>query len=299
MDFDRYQQLAIKTRQTPAGDVPPVVISLLGLAGEAGQLLSEYKKYVRDGSAHMLHKERVAEELGDLLWYVASVAEQFGLSLSDVADQNLRKTDERWGAGRHLPVEFGAVSALDSRYPAQEQLPRKGIAEIRPVTDIGNKRIETFVNGRKMGQDLTDNAWIEDGYRLHDVFHLACMTLLGWSPVIRRGLGLKRKSDSGVDEVEDGGRALVIEEGVSALVFSYAFRHDMLLGIHSLDYQLLRTIKQMTEHLEVRSRTLGNWERTILRAYDVWRAVADIGRGRIEFDADALAFTFVDEAGKP
>ncbi len=260
MEFDQYQELAVRTRKTPASnDVPPVLISLLGLAGEAGQLLSEYKKWIRDGPAHKLHRERVAEELGDLLWYVANVAEQFDLKLSHVADENLHKVKERWGSGRPQPVELGALSALDAIYQAQEQLPRKGVAEIRPVVSDGTKRIETFVNGQKMGQDLTDNAWTEDGYCLHDVFHLACMALLGWSPVIRRGLGIKRKSDQRVDEVEDGGRAIVIEEGVSALVFSYAIRHDMLLGVSILDYSLLRTIKQMTNHLEVGVRTVADW----------------------------------------
>jgi NTP pyrophosphatase (non-canonical NTP hydrolase) len=298
MELDSYQQLAIRTRQRPTDDVQPVVISLLGLAGEVGELLSEYKKSIRDGAAHKLHRERVAEELGDLLWYLANVAEQFGLKLSQVAGHNLRKIDERWGSGRNPSVELGASSAFDLRYPIQERLPRKGLAEIRPLSGGGPKRIETLVNGRQMGQELTDNAWTEDGYRLHDVFHLACMTLLGWSPVIRRGLGIKRKSDLGVDEVEDGGRAIVIEEGVSALVFSYATRHEMLLGIHALDYTLLRTIKQMTDYLEVCVRTVADWERTILRAYEVWRSLAAHGGGRIEFDADALAFTFVGAPGE-
>lgn len=300
MDFDQYQKLAVRTRKTPVnGEVPPVVVSLLGLAGEAGQLLSEYKKWIRDGPAHKLHRERVAEELGDLLWYIANVAEQFDLTLGHVAIQNLHKIEERWGTGQVPSVELGAPSALDVRYPDEERLPRKGVAEIRPVASDSAKRIETYVNGRKMGEDLTDNAWTEDGYRLHDVFHLACMTLLGWSPVIRRGLGIKRKSDRGVDEVEDGGRAIVIEEGVSALVFSYAIRHDMLSGVSILDYSLLRTIKQMTDHLEVRVRTVADWERTIIRAYEVWRSVAEHDGGRIEFDADALEFRLFDLSDAP
>ena len=52
MDFDDYQRRAVKTRQKPATKTPPVVISLLGLAGEAGELLTEYKKAERDGAAH-------------------------------------------------------------------------------------------------------------------------------------------------------------------------------------------------------------------------------------------------------
>jgi NTP pyrophosphatase (non-canonical NTP hydrolase) len=291
MEFDEYQALAIRTRQAPSAEVEPVVISLLGLAGEAGELLSEYKKSVRDGAAHRLYKQRVAEELGDLLWYIASVADQFDLRLGDVARDNIKKTDERWGSGRSVSAPGGPP--FDERYASTERLPRKGIAEIRSLPGEGPRRIETLVNGQKMGQDLTDNAWTEDGYRLHDVFHLACMVLLAWSPVIRRGLSLKRKSDIGVDEVEDGGRAIVIEEGVSALVFSYAIRHEMLAGIHTLDYALLRTVRQMTNHLEVGVRTAAEWEKAILRAYEVWREVAAHGgNGHIEFDADSRVINF-------
>lgn len=297
MELDAYQAQAIRTRQTPVDDTQLIVISLLGLAGEAGQLLSEYKKSIRDGPAHRLHRDRVAEELGDLLWYIASVAEQFDLRLSFVAEHNLLKIDERWGAGRQPSVESGESSTFDAKYPPNERLPRKGFAEIRPAVGNRAKRIETYVNEVKMGDDLTDNAWVEDGYRLHDVFHLACMVLLGWSPVIRRGLSIKRKSDEGVDEVEDGGRAIVIEEGVSALVFSYALRHNMLQDIHTLDYSLLRTIKEMTGHLEVSNRTVTDWQRTILSAYEVWRAVAEHDGGRIAFDADQLQFTFVGPPG--
>jgi len=302
MELNEYQALATRTRQNPAENVPPVVVSLLGLAGETGQLLSEYKKFVRDGASHELHRERVAEELGDLLWYVANVADQFEVALDDVASMNLQKTDARFGSGRVLSVERGAPSAFDASFPAEQRLPRSGTAEIRPIGTGTNRTIETYVNGRKMGQDLTDNAWTEDGYRLHDVFHLACMTLLGWAPVIRRGLCIKRKtpgaSKPDIDEVEDGGRAVVIDEGVSALVFSYALRHRMLEGIHTLDYPLLRTIKQMTDHLEVRVRTEGDWQRTILTAYAVWRELITHGGGQIAFDADRLRFEFIGPPGQ-
>ena len=58
-----------------------LIVPMLGLAGETGQLLSEYKKHLRDGEAHRLFKERVSEELGDLLWYIANVASKFDLTL--------------------------------------------------------------------------------------------------------------------------------------------------------------------------------------------------------------------------
>ena len=291
MDLNEYQHEARKTHQTPSREGSQMTVSLFGLAGEVGELLSEYKKWMRDGDAHLLHRDRVAEELGDLLWYVANVADQFELALENIASQNLAKIDARWGGGRQL--SRGPDSAFDDAFPAEQRLPRIGTAEIRSIPDTDPAQIEAWVNGAKMGQDLTDNAHVEDGYRFHDVFHLACMTLLGWSPVIRRGLSIKRKSDERIDEVEDGGRAIVIEEGVSALIFSYAINHNMLEGISSLDYDLLRTIKQMTVFFEVRVRTEADWERTILKAYDVWRAVAEHGHGRIAFNADTQEFDYL------
>lgn len=48
---------------------------------------------------------------------------------------------------------------------------------------------------------------------------------------------------------------------VSALVFDYAKDHNWLEGVTDLDYQLLRTIKGITSLLEVRARSLGEWDR--------------------------------------
>src|SRR3546814_845391 len=66
MDFDRYQKEALRTDRVPArqgsDDVLSLIVPMLGLAGETGQLLSEYKKHLRDGEAHRLFKERVRSE---------------------------------------------------------------------------------------------------------------------------------------------------------------------------------------------------------------------------------------------
>jgi len=75
------------------------------------------------------------------------------------------------------------------------------------------------MSGEKIGDELTDNAYKDDGYRFHDVFHSAYVAILGWSPVIRKLLKRKRKRKPRVDEVEDGGRAGVIDEAISAIVF--------------------------------------------------------------------------------
>jgi NTP pyrophosphatase (non-canonical NTP hydrolase) len=291
MDLNAYQQQAQETDRVPEHGGSRIgidlVVPLLGLAGETGELLSEYKKHLRDGDAHRLFKERVAEELGDLLWYVANVAAKFDLKLDEIADGNLRKTRDRWGK------EDSSELVLDAACPDHERLPRQFEVELTEVVVHGKTKIRTFVNGEPMGNDLTDNAYDPDGYRFHDVFHLAYAAVLGWSPVIRKLLNRKRKSDDQTDEVEDGGRALVIEEGVAALVFDYAKGHQWLDNISDLDYQLLRTIKGITSHLEVKARAMGEWQQAILLGYRVWREVSRNNGGRIRVDLDSRSMSYL------
>ncbi len=285
MNLNVYQHEAQKTDRVPARESIQVgvdlIVPLLGLAGEAGELLSEYKKHLRDGDSHQLFKDRVAEELGDLLWYVANVAAKFDLKLEDIAQGNLHKTRDRWGDQDTSEI------ILDAQYEDHERLPRQFEIELREVAVKGKTKIRARMGGKKIGDDLTDNANDPDGYRFHDVFHLGYAAVLGWSPVIRKLLKRKRKSDLQVDEVQDGGRAQVIDEGISALVFEYARDHNWLRGVTDLDYQLLRTIKGITSLLEVKERSMGEWQRAILIGFEVWRQVLANSGGRILVDLDA------------
>ncbi|MDN7427941.1 MULTISPECIES: nucleoside triphosphate pyrophosphohydrolase family protein [Burkholderia] len=285
MNLNVYQQEAQKTDRVPGRERSQtgtdVIVPLLGLAGETGELLSEYKKHLRDGDSHQLFKDRVAEELGDLLWYIANVATKFGLTLEDIASINLRKTQDRWGDQDSSSINF------DAGYDAHESFPRQFEVELSEVLVKGKKKIRARMDGKKIGDDLTDNADDPDGYRFHDVFHLAYVAVLGWSPVIRKLLKRKRKSRVDIDEVQDGGRAQVIDEGVAALVFEYAKGHKWLDGVSELDYHLLRTIKGITSLLEVRKRSMGDWQRAILLGFKVWREVLANEGGRILVDMDA------------
>jgi NTP pyrophosphatase (non-canonical NTP hydrolase) len=290
MDMRTYQECARKTDQTSrtaAGEVagPEMVIPLLGLAGEVGELLSEYKKYLRDGESHKLFSERISEELGDLLWYVSNVATKFGLDLGEIAAQNLAKCRDRWGDPAH-PSRASGTQSFDHGYSDGERLPRRFIVDITTVHVEGRARMKAFVNGEQLGDDLTDNAYSSDGYRYHDVFHLAYAGVLGWSPIIRSTLKRKRRSDPRVDEVEDGGRAKAIEEGISAMVFSYAADHNFLDGAEGVSYDLLRTIKSMTSHLEVCRCSAGEWEKAIMDGFIVWRVINERGSGSIEVNLD-------------
>lgn len=62
-------------------------------------------------------------------------------------------------------------------------------------------------------------------------------------------------------------------------------------GVAALDFQLLRTIKDMTSRLEVRQCTAGEWEQAILQGFTVWRAVLAARGGRIAVDLDARHIT--------
>lgn len=297
MDMHTYQREALTTDRVPltaSGTIDPVaglIVPLLGLAGEAGQLLSEYKKHLRDRDAHLMFRERVAEELGDLLWYIANVASKFDLELAQIATANLEKARGRWGARSDAPHAF------DKDYPDNERFPRRFEIEMHETMVKGQMRMQMLLDGSPLGDALTDNSYDPDGYRFHDVFHLALVAVLGWSPVIRSLMKRKRKSNPKVDEVEDGGRAQVIDEGVSALVFDYARVHGFLEGVRDLDYDLLRRVSSMTRHLEVSQCSHGDWQRAILSAYTVWREVVKYNGGRMLIDLDQRNLLFLGPSG--
>src|SRR4051812_8275299 len=92
----------------------------MGLASEVGALVNQYKKRVRDRDAHELFSDRVSEELGDCLWYIANLAEKLDLSLEHIAQLNLRRIGERWPQGSDFPVLL-----LDEGCSPEEQLPRE------------------------------------------------------------------------------------------------------------------------------------------------------------------------------
>ena len=297
MELDEYQHEAIKTRRRPVADPSQhLIVSLLGLAGEAGELISEYKKYLRDGENYAPLKGRICEELGDILWYIASVADEFDLSLSEVGTENLRKIMDRWSSdlskgdlskgntAGSIPDVDTKFFSFDADFPVAERLPRRLQVLFTDAQENGVYKTQMRIEGNELGDPLTDNSYEDDGYRFHDIFHWTCAASLGWSPVLRKLLQRKRKSDLETDEVEDGARAAAIEEGISALVFSYAADRGFLRGATKVDSDLLRTIKGMTRHLEVSIRSAGDWERAVLMTFDAWRHLSQEGGGTVIVD---------------
>jgi NTP pyrophosphatase (non-canonical NTP hydrolase) len=98
-NFDEYQHAAFATAMYPAagtGEWPALAYTALGL-GEVGELQGKIKKIYRDhgGEISDATTAAVAAELGDVLWYVAVMAVELGIPLSDIAERNIAKLRSR------------------------------------------------------------------------------------------------------------------------------------------------------------------------------------------------------------
>ena len=95
-----YQQRSRATAVYPgAGD--NLLYPTLGLCGEAGEVAEKVKKMIRDDGGVLSDARRVAlaKELGDVLWYLAQLATEAGLDLSQIASENLAKLLSRQERG--------------------------------------------------------------------------------------------------------------------------------------------------------------------------------------------------------
>lgn len=96
MTFDEYQA---KTKETAI--YPSVgerfVYPTLGLLGEAGEVAEKVKKIFRDegGTVTPEKREEIKKELGDVLWYLSQLAAELGLSLKEIAVDNVKKLESR------------------------------------------------------------------------------------------------------------------------------------------------------------------------------------------------------------
>lgn len=292
MNLDEFQESALRTDNTKQNyedqeSQKDLVVALLGIAGELGTLSTAYKKFLRDGPAFKPYRDNIKEELGDLLWYVAVLAHKFGLSLSEIASFNLTKTRGRWGT-----AQASFQPSYDATFPPEERLPRKFEILFQETNTAQGSKLSLILDGEILGDPLTDNSAEEDGYRFHDAFHLAFAATLGWSPVLRKLLRRKRRSNSKIDENEDGGRALVIEEGIVAYVFEYGQDHDDLRNVRAVDFEVLKTAKNMTHRLEVQSKSWSDWEKAIKSGFFLFRKLKENRGGIVSCDLDTQTVSY-------
>lgn len=212
------------------------------------------------------------------------------VSFAEVARTNLAKV-----SGRFLTPDPATLPTFDDAFPEDERLPSTFQIVIRERKS-GQSSLEW--NGVFLGAPLTDNIRDPDGYRFHDVFHFAHAAILHWSPTFRALIKHKRKSDSRVDEAEDGGRAIVVEEGLSAWIFSRAKLLNFLEGQSSVSFDLLKTVSQFVSGYEVEACPLRLWEDAILQGYAVFRQVRANNGGTVVGDRTARRVDYKPYTGK-
>ena len=106
MNFNEYQKAALRTANTgPERSRSDRLANwALGLIGEAGEIAEEMKKHLYH--EHELDHAALVKELGDVLWYLAVLAEEVGVELEEVAATNIAKLRRRY------PDGFSAASSI-------------------------------------------------------------------------------------------------------------------------------------------------------------------------------------------
>lgn len=97
MTINEYQKEALRTASGTNKEYPLILNGVLGLGGESGECLDIVKKHLFQG--HELDKEHLAEELGDVAWYLAVSAHAIGMDLESILQGNVDKLRKRYPDG--------------------------------------------------------------------------------------------------------------------------------------------------------------------------------------------------------
>lgn len=279
MQFNEYQNRAKKTIQKNSSqDIHSEFVPFLGIIGEIGSVVTQLKIKIRDGDAYVAFKDKLGEELGDVLWYLSTIATQNNLELENIAIQNLEKTHDRF-----LVDDVSAYKDFDTKYPENERFPEEFEIEFMSYEESGKNKLKIIdkQDGETIGDPLTDNTYEDDGYRFHDIFHYGYLAVMGWSPVLRKLLRKKRKSDPSIDENEDGARSQITEELISLLIYHHAVDHDLLKYSKSVDSGIIKKVQSLVLKTEVKECSGKQWEHAILNSYAIFNLLRENNGGRV------------------
>ncbi|MGH1439635.1 MAG: pyrophosphatase [Cellvibrionaceae bacterium] len=221
-------------------------------------------------------KEESLEKLTSFLKTFFSALHILKLNFSKIIQWNLDKISSRF-----IMPDYSYLPTFDDGFPEYERLPDE--FEIEFVQRTETQQAMQW-NGVFIGDPLTDSIMDEDGYRFHDVFHFSFASILHWSPTFRALIKHKRKSDSDVDKNQDGGRAIVVEEGLSAWIFTIAKENNFFEDKKNLTFDMLKNVGQFVKGYEVDKCPLILWELAILEGYKVFRSVKDNNGGVVVCD---------------
>lgn len=250
--------------------------TLLRLAAAAGSLVGGI-----EGGSYDADKHAITAQLQKICELLIVASNEAGVTLERAALMSLDKSADRW------PKERKILALFDEGFPEEEQLPRFLSIDIyEREAKNGKHYVLQRCNDIFIGDRLTDNIMSPDDYRFHDAFHYAYAAVLGWSPVTRALMRRKRKSDSRVDEGQDGARATLIEEGVATYIFGVAKEFDFFAGQKpgDLSFTFLKNVRQFVRGYEVDQSPLWLWEEAILQGNRAFRFLREHRRGTLKVD---------------
>ncbi len=171
MKLDEYQELAKKTDIVEADEKKRFLVPLIGLIGETGSLIAEYKKYLRDGMAYENFSEHLKEELGDVLWYVATLARRQNLDLSKIADHVLMLRSP-------MPLPISVSGGENSLNTFQKNAAKIQRFDIPEETNLFAALIET---SNKSGELIE---LIEQRSHMHNPDELRTVLMIGLGSIL-------------------------------------------------------------------------------------------------------------------
>jgi NTP pyrophosphatase (non-canonical NTP hydrolase)/phosphopantetheinyl transferase (holo-ACP synthase) len=290
--FDDYQQIAYKTARTKGRTLLEVCLAVLSQLG-AELLRATLPKIERTLNKNIADRDPNVV-LGEISWHLSAIASLYHLSLNEVIKANQAKVSYRTPKGPPTPLH-------DEGRSAHEQFPR--VFDIAFVS-IGYRKSRMYFEGRRLGNDLTDNNTQDDGYRFHDVLHLAFVAHLGWSPVLR---GFMKRKRPDVDDVQDGGRAKIVEELVIKAIHSEGERQardPARCAIEgpvrhfpdraSIPFSLLKTIRGWVEveRSEVGTNMFWEWENAIYDGHEIFFQLRQHKQGTVRVDMNSRKVSF-------
>jgi len=298
MLFEDYQKIALLTARTSGKVLVEVCLAVLSQLNAT--LFRHALPDIELELNQAIENRPVNDVLGEIAWHIAALASTYGLSLAEIAQANIEKVSQRHL--RTIPTRLH-----DRRFPDQERFPKR--FEVIVVSTSQN-RSRMYLNGKRLGDDLTDNAYEDDGYRFHDVMHFANVAKLGWSPVLRSLMQRKRKSQPKTDEVEDGARARIVEEAVIKAIHSEGVRLAQLRnpGVRRAKQQLFLNRSEISNHfidfirnfvsgLEVEKNQSWEWEEAIVDGYAIFHQLRRERQGTIIVDLDKRSVEFDPRVG--
>jgi NTP pyrophosphatase (non-canonical NTP hydrolase) len=295
--FDDYQKIAFLTARTKGEELHHVCLTRLLLYATVmmSHGFPQVEKHLQDDIVRI---ER-DDALGMVMWHLAALATLYGISLDDVISQNRTKLNELHNFDQALPTPlYDDCDAV----PLDQRLPRE--FEVAFVS-ISEGKLQMYYEGRPLGDELTDNSREDDGYRFHDVMHLANAAKLGWSPVLRKLLGLKRKFNRELDEVEDGARAVFVEEAVVKAIHSEGqeagaaiTKYDssqpsqLFTDRGQITFSFLKLMRRFVRGLEVEKSKYWEWQDAIIDAHLIYARLQQEKQGTIRVSLVKRSITF-------